>query len=115
MGIYDRDYYREDNRWSNPFARSQATLFLCLLYAFLYVGQIATRDDARPWGPHRQDGITELFQLDVNKTVHGEVWRGVTHAPLPPPRNLVLLLLNPRFLILVRPPLPDLHELQEEH
>ena len=25
MGIYDRDYYREDSRWHNPFARSQAT------------------------------------------------------------------------------------------
>ena len=37
MGIYDRDYYREDSRWHNPFARSQATIVLIVVYVGLYV------------------------------------------------------------------------------
>jgi hypothetical protein len=47
MGIYDRDYYRDDSRWHNPFARSQATLFLVLLYCFVFIAQIATMDQRR--------------------------------------------------------------------
>ena len=46
MGIYDRDYYREDSRWSNPFARSQGTVFLVLLYCFMFIAQVATEDAA---------------------------------------------------------------------
>jgi rhomboid family protein len=113
MGIYDRDYYREDNRWSNPFARSQATLFLCLLYAFLYVGQIATRDNAPPWGPHRQDGITELFQLDVNKAVHGEVWRVFTYALVHDPWNFFHIIVTLVFLIWIGHQIEDIYGWKE--
>ena len=49
MGIYDRDYYREDSRWHNPFARSQGTLFLVLLYCFLFIVQVAGEKRWRIW------------------------------------------------------------------
>ena len=56
MGIYDRDYYREDSRWSNPFARSQATVFLVLLYCFMFIAQIATQRTTGRGVPGPQPG-----------------------------------------------------------
>jgi rhomboid family protein len=112
MGIQDRDYYREDNRWSNPFARSQATLFLCLLYAFIYVGQIATREEARPFAPAR-DGITEVFQLDVEKTTKGEVWRLITHALVHDPWNPFHIVITGIFLIWIGHQIEDIYGWKE--
>ena len=68
MGIYDRDYYREDQRWSNPFARSQGTVFLVLLYCFMFIAQVATEDLPRIPAP---GGLTETLQLDVEKVLDG--------------------------------------------
>jgi membrane associated rhomboid family serine protease len=81
MGIYDRDYYREDSRWSNPFARSQGTLFLCLLYFFMFIAQVASTEQG-PLGQAPQTaGLTAALQLDVDRTINkGEVWRVVTYA-----------------------------------
>lgn len=76
MGIYDRDYYRDDTRWSNPFGRSQGTLFLVLLSAFLFLLQVAGADIR----PAVQDPLTRTLELDVSGVVGGEVWRVVTYA-----------------------------------
>jgi membrane associated rhomboid family serine protease len=76
MGIYDRDYYREDSRWHNPFARSQGTFFLVLLYCFLFIAQVATTDAKRIQRDRRVvDPLADALELDVPKVLEGEVWR----------------------------------------
>ncbi len=77
MGIYDRDYYREDSRWSNPFSRSQGTLFLCLMYFFIFIAQVATEPRGRFGAPQ---GFTQSLQLDTQQVLKGEMWRLVTYA-----------------------------------
>src|SRR5262245_56499104 len=113
MGIQDRDYYREDNRWSNPFARSQATLFLCLLYAFIYVGQVATRDEGRPFAPARHDGLTEVFQLNIDKVTSGEVWRLVTYALVHDPWYPFHIVITGIFLIWIGHQIEDIYGWKE--
>ena len=56
MRIYDR--ISMGGCRERPFARSQATLFLVLLYCFLFIAQIASTERRRPRGP-RADPLTD--------------------------------------------------------
>lgn len=80
MGIYDRDYYREDTRWSNPFGRSKGTIFLVLLYAFMFIAQVANRIEARENRDNPEDTLTKTMQLDVKQTLDGQAWRVGSYA-----------------------------------
>lgn len=80
MGIYDRDYYREDDRWSNPFARAKGTVFLCLCYVVIFIAQVGTLDARQQWANQQPTGLTAQLQLDVEKVLRGEVWRVFTYA-----------------------------------
>src|SRR5262245_24121243 len=106
MGIYDRDYYREDSRWSNPFARSQGTLFLCLVYFFMFVAQIVTGAQGAGGG---QRSFTEAFELNVDKVLEGEVWRVISYALVHEPWNLYQLVFTVGFLIWIGHQVEDLY------
>ena len=109
MGIYDRDYYREDQRWSNPLARSQGTVFLVLLYCFMFIGQIATWNNDGP----NNGGLTQVMELDVNKVLSGEFWRLVSYALVHQPMNPFHVLFTLGFLVWIGHQVEDLYGTKE--
>ena len=118
MGIYDRDYYREDSRWGNPFARSQATLFLVLLYCFLFIAQIASTDQRAPGALGQPpdptlDPLTEALQLDVHKVLSGEVWRVGSYALIHQPWGIFHILFTAVFLVWIGHQVEDLYGSKE--
>ena len=114
MGIYDRDYYREDSRWSNPFARSQGTLFLCLVYFFIFIAQVATSVDNGPVAQDPKAGFTEALKLDVNRTIErGEVWRVVSYALVHEPWNIMHVVFTVVFLVWIGHQVEDLYGSKE--
>src|SRR6476469_6478020 len=114
MGIYDRDYYREDSRWRNPFARSQATLFLVLLYCFLYIAQLASADPHRAqrgqWG---RDPLTDALELSVPRVLDGEVWRVATYALIHQPLVFYHIIFTCVFLVWIGHQVEDLYGSKE--
>src|SRR5262245_11126033 len=113
MGIYDRDYYREDSRWHNPFARSQGTLFLVLVYCFLFIAQIATQEPVRPNRPFQEDPFTQKLKLDVGLVLEGEVWRVVTYALVHQPWGIFHILFTIVFLVWIGHQVEDLYGSKE--
>lgn len=114
MGIYDRDYYREDSRWSNPFARSQGTLFLCLFYFFVFIAQVASSTDNRPGVQEPKEGFTEALQLDVDRVIQkGEVWRVVSYALVHQPWNVMHVVFTVVFLVWIGHQVEDLYGTKE--
>jgi membrane associated rhomboid family serine protease len=102
MGIQDRDYYRDEARRFNPFGRSQATVALIVILGFVFIAQVATRDDRRlarnPEVLEQQTGLTEILQLDPKKTLGGEVWRIASHAVIHDSYNFLHILFTFVFL-----------------
>ena len=82
MGIYDRDYYREDRRSIfDPFtARTQVTITLVIINAVVFVVQLMTREFDRFGFARGYGEFTALFALDVSRVLDGEVWRLFTGA-----------------------------------
>ena len=113
MGIYDRDYYREDSRWSNPFARSQATLFLVLVYCFLFIAQVATQERVRPGLLPREDPFTAKLKLNVGQVTEGEVWRVASYALVHQPGNIFHILVTVVFLVWIGRQVEDLYGSKE--
>jgi membrane associated rhomboid family serine protease len=112
MGIYDRDYYREDSRWSNPFARSQGTLFLALLYFFMFIAQVATEVEGQR-NAAQKEGLTEALQLSVDSTLKGEVWRVISYTLVHEPGNIFHLVFTIGFLIWIGHQVEDLYGTKE--
>jgi membrane associated rhomboid family serine protease len=108
MGIYDRDYYREDSRWHNPFARSQATLFLVLLYCFLFIAQFASAEPRQ-----RVDPLTDALELSVPRVLDGEVWRVATYALIHQPKFIFHILFTCVFLVWIGHQVEDLYGSKE--
>jgi rhomboid family protein len=94
MGIYDRDYYRNDKRSTlDPFsARTQVTLILVAINCVVWFIQLATYER----GPFGRDlgGFTNAFKIDVSKILQGEVWRLFTGAFLHDPNGWGHLAIN---------------------
>jgi membrane associated rhomboid family serine protease len=111
MGIYDRDYYREDSRWSNPFARSQGTLVLVVLYGFMFIGQ-AVNADINARGVVR-DELGQALQLNVDKVLEGEVWRIATYALVHHPMAIFHVVFTALFLIWIGHKVEDLYGTKE--
>lgn len=93
MGIYDREYYRREGpSFLEAFAgRGQACKWLIMLNVGIFLIQVLTTPRGRSMGP-----FTELFWLDVQDVMHGQVWQLVTYAFLH--ANLMHLLFNMLFL-----------------
>jgi membrane associated rhomboid family serine protease len=94
MGIYDRDYYRNDKRSTlDPFsARTQVTIILVAINCVIWFIQLATSEPG-PLGGDR-GAFTNAFKIDVNKILQGEVWRLFTGAFLHDPRHWGHLAIN---------------------
>jgi membrane associated rhomboid family serine protease len=85
MGIYDREYYRDErSSFLGSFARAgQAWKTLIVINAVAFIIQMATRTHGRGvWGEVEfNDGwFTDIFILDPAAVLHGQVWRLITSA-----------------------------------
>src|SRR3954470_21041741 len=76
MGIYDREYYRdESSSFLGTLARQGTTWkWLVTINVVAFILQLATAERGV------QGWFTNLFILDTDKVLHGEVWRLVTYA-----------------------------------
>ncbi|HEX4606855.1 MAG TPA: hypothetical protein VH092_01495, partial [Urbifossiella sp.] len=70
MGIYDREYYRDEGGGWGAGARG-VTPWLIGITCAAWILQLATRDAA--WG-----GLTTLGAYSPDRILRGEVWRLIT-------------------------------------
>jgi membrane associated rhomboid family serine protease len=96
MGIYDRDYYRRDGPSFLGTIADRGHIYWWLIGInivcfFLQVG-IRTRD------PQLGEPFTDALILNVDKVMHGEVWRLLTYAFLHDPGSIMHILFNMLFL-----------------
>jgi membrane associated rhomboid family serine protease len=79
MGIYDREYYRDEgSSFLGAFVRrGQVVKWLIIANVVAFVIQLATRTQA---GPTVSGWFTDLFELDPGKVLQGQVWRVVTYG-----------------------------------
>jgi membrane associated rhomboid family serine protease len=102
MGIYDRDYYRDENAgvldWLLPNGHVCKWLFsiyiVVLFLQLLTFGAVNSADESAG----RYGGFTDLFDLNVAKVLHGEVWRLVSYAFLHTPGDFISFVFGMLFL-----------------
>lgn len=87
MGIYDRDYYRDDTRSWGGSVGSPGTVFLIATTIVLFFAQAFTTKR------QQLSELVELFQFDFGKIMQGEVWRVLT-AGLIPSSDIFTLILS---------------------
>ncbi len=102
MGIYDRDYYRREGHsflgsWTD---RGKVCKWLIGINIVVFILQVITRR----WGG-AADGldssagfVTDWLVLNVDKVLHGEVWRLLTYAFLHDPTWIMHIIFNMLFL-----------------
>jgi membrane associated rhomboid family serine protease len=117
MGIYDRDYYRREGPsfLAAMTERGKVCKWLILINVIMFVLQLFTpppvvervpynhRDFEQPSrsepAPRPSSGfITDFFELQTSKVLHGEVWRLLSFAFLHDPHNFYHILFNMLFL-----------------
>ena len=97
MGIYDRDYYRRDGPsfLGTITERGRGVCFwLIVINVVFFVLQIATMTRE----PILREPFTDALLLDVDKVMHGEVWRLLTCAFLHSTDKITHILFNMLFL-----------------
>jgi membrane associated rhomboid family serine protease len=98
MGIYDRDYVRREGpSFLGSFVeRGQICRWLVGINVAVFVVQILTS----PTGPALDSAgwFTEAFQLNVDRVLHGQVWRLLSYAFLHEPGTIWHILMNMLFL-----------------
>lgn len=96
MGIYDRDYVRREGpSFLGSFAeRGRICKWLIGINIVVFVVQVLTG----PSGSAPDLHFTETFDLNVNRVLHGEIWRLLTYAFLHHPGDIFHLLINMLFL-----------------
>jgi membrane associated rhomboid family serine protease len=88
MGIYNRDYFRNDNRPSAEGFLASAFKWIIAANVVVYILQLVVPDNA----------VTELFDLSPVLVLHGQVWRLVTYAFCHEPGSPFHILFNMLFL-----------------
>jgi membrane associated rhomboid family serine protease len=78
MGIHDRDYYREDGSSSLGYLDQRGRV--CTGLIVLNVACFALQYLTRTATPGVDNWLTYWCVLDVNRVLHGEVWRLLTYA-----------------------------------
>ncbi len=109
MGIYDREYYRQDRpSFFGAFSgRGAVCKWLIIANAVVFLVQMMTRQSIGPLltlGP-----ITDALILDVPSVLHGQVWRLLTYAFLHSPDSLWHIVLNMWFLWMFGPDLEEIY------
>lgn len=76
MGIYDREYYRNDTsamaRWANPHLVCH---WLIAINVLVFIVQMSTRHHGEFSSP-----LSDALSLKPDRVIHGEVWRLLTCA-----------------------------------
>jgi membrane associated rhomboid family serine protease len=85
MGIYDREYYRSERSSFLGSLNRQGQVWktLIAINVVTFIIQMATREPVHdaPWRHGFSGGwFTNLFILDSNAVLHGQVWRLITCA-----------------------------------
>ncbi len=95
MGIYDRDYVRRDGpSFLGSFTkRGQVCKWLVGINVVVFIIQVLTRPDDFELG-----WFTDAFALDVQRVLHGQIWRLLTYAFLHDPGTIWHILINMLFL-----------------
>jgi membrane associated rhomboid family serine protease len=82
MGIYDRDYYRREGpSFLGSFVeRGTVCKWLVIINILCFILQMLTRTPAELGGGYLPGPFTNALDLNVDKVLHGQVWRLLTHA-----------------------------------
>ncbi len=93
MGIYDRDYVRREGpSFLGSFAeRGKVCKWLVGVNILFFLVQVLTRSGQGGW-------FTSALDLNVQRVMHGEVWRLLTYAFLHDPYRIFHILFNMLFL-----------------
>src|SRR5262249_12195447 len=102
MGIYDRDYYRRDgpSYLGSFLERGTVCKWLIGINVVVFVLQMLTRAQVSDpeGGYYFTDGfLTEGLILNVDKVLHGQVWRLLTYAFLHDTGSVYHILFNMLF------------------
>lgn len=96
MGIYDRDYYRDDDSgWGSTFS-GRAVVWIVGVTVGVFVLQLLTRD-----GRTGTDAISTIAALDPTAILRGQVWRLVTAFFVSYPASLLSLAFALYFLYIM--------------
>ncbi|MFO0801020.1 MAG: rhomboid family intramembrane serine protease [Gemmataceae bacterium] len=87
MGIYDREYYRDDTGGWTSWGSRGTTPWLVGITVAVWIGQLATRH--ADWG-----GLTEWGAYSAGHVLRGEVWRLVTPTFLHFPNGLLHIIFS---------------------
>src|SRR5580704_10733376 len=86
MGIYNRDYFRSDNRPMGEGFLASAFKWIIAANVVVYICQLIVPE------------VTDLFDLSPTAVLHGQVWRLVTYAFCHEPGSPFHILFNMLFL-----------------
>lgn len=101
MGIYNRDYFRNDQRrWSGGWL-ANGYKWLIAANVIVYVLQLVV------------PGVTDLLELTPALVCEGQVWRLLTYAFCHDPRSPLHILFNMLFLVWFGPTLERMYGLRE--
>jgi membrane associated rhomboid family serine protease len=115
MGIYDRDYYRNEgpSYLGSFIERGKVCKWLILVNVGCFVIQLLTMHRPGPEEPAGSGWFTNLLLLDVDRVLHGEVWRLLTYAFLHSEHAWTHILFNMAFLWWFGSDMEDLYGLRE--
>lgn len=91
MGIYDRDYIRQNSGILSYFSeRGMICKYLIVINIVLFFLQVASGQ--------AETSLTDALMLDVKGVEHGQIWRLLTYAFLHDPLNIWHIVMNMLFL-----------------
>jgi membrane associated rhomboid family serine protease len=95
MGLYDRDYYREDENggFASALSGRSVPVVLCWVMALLFLAQIFTRERFGQglWLP---GPVTQWLGFDSQAISAGQVWRLITGNFLHPTNAILVVVFN---------------------
>lgn len=100
MGIYDRDYYRrEGSSFLGSFTeRGTVCKWLIAANVACFIIQLLTRKTGQAGMESVSGAFTNWLLLDVDRVLHGEIWRLVTCAFLHSESSVFHIIINMLFL-----------------